>query len=83
MNPEISGFFVLLNRYDRCKTAKKLRKSDAEIHLNEKNRYKIASNLCSKGKIPLRFIRKSAAPIRFSAVDFLVIPEISQAIFPT
>ena len=30
-----------------------------------------------------RHIRKSAAPIGFSAVDFLVIPEISQAIFPT
>jgi len=31
----------------------------------------------------LNEIRKSAAPIRFLAVDFLVIPEISLAIFPT
>ena len=36
------------------------------------------------GKVRITiYIRKSASPIRFLAVDFLVIPEISQAIFPT
>ena len=47
-------------------------------------RLRCTTELCSGGVGgTLRHIRKSAAPIGFSAVDFLVIPEISQAIFPT
>lgn len=47
-------------------------------------RLRCTTELCSGGVGGTsRHIRKSAAPIRFSAVDFLVIPEISQAIFPT
>ena len=55
----------------------------AKVH-DRAVRLRCTTELCSGGVGGTsRHIRKSAAPIGFSAVDFLVIPEISQAIFPT
>ena len=44
--------------------------------------FKLYHKLVNNPTATLDYIRKSASPIRFLAVDFLVIPEISQAIFP-